>query len=353
MLRIATVDNFRGEEAKVIVLTTVRSGGRPGFLKTANRINVACSRARNGFYIIGNSETLRQVPMWKAIVDVCARRNRIGPFLRTCCNRHPQNFLDIHSPEDFGAVQDCQIPCNKLLRRGHPCEELCHPFEIHDRIPCQKPCQKKLNCGHVCGKLCHEDCGPCEYALDQQTLPCGHQAEMLCSGKVPPCYAISKEVQLPCGHTLTLKCADKHEDLLCEQHCRSLLGCGHACQGLCADCFTHDHPPCAGRCDREQPCGHFCSSTCHEGDACPPCDQPCFDKCFHGPCRNRCAEACEPCFKPHKPTCDHQQESSMICSLPSDVLPCSKHCQAGTSILSYQIYCAEQLFVTDFHIIPS
>lgn len=112
MLRIATFDNFQGEEAKVIVLTTVRSGGRPGFLKTANRINVACSRARNGFYIIRNSETLRQVTMWKAIVGVCARSNRIGPFLRTCCNRHPQNVLDIHSPEDFGAVQDCQIQCN-------------------------------------------------------------------------------------------------------------------------------------------------------------------------------------------------------------------------------------------------
>ncbi|OAP63427.1 hypothetical protein AYL99_02654 [Fonsecaea erecta] len=52
MLRIATVDNFQGEEAKVIILSTVRSGGSAGFLKTLNRINVACSRARNGFYIV-------------------------------------------------------------------------------------------------------------------------------------------------------------------------------------------------------------------------------------------------------------------------------------------------------------
>ena len=61
LLRLATVDNFQGEEAKVIILTTVRSGGRPGFLKTINRINVACSRARDGFYIIGNAQTLSQV----------------------------------------------------------------------------------------------------------------------------------------------------------------------------------------------------------------------------------------------------------------------------------------------------
>ncbi|KAJ9610528.1 hypothetical protein H2200_005305 [Cladophialophora chaetospira] len=38
MLRIATIDNFQGEEAKVIILSTVRSGGSAGFLKTLNRI---------------------------------------------------------------------------------------------------------------------------------------------------------------------------------------------------------------------------------------------------------------------------------------------------------------------------
>ncbi|EXJ56956.1 hypothetical protein A1O7_07300 [Cladophialophora yegresii CBS 114405] len=51
MLRIATVDNFQGQEAKVIILSTVRSGGKAGFLKILNRINVACSRARNGKFL--------------------------------------------------------------------------------------------------------------------------------------------------------------------------------------------------------------------------------------------------------------------------------------------------------------
>ncbi|EXJ83035.1 hypothetical protein A1O3_06852 [Capronia epimyces CBS 606.96] len=69
MLRVSTVDNFQGEEAKIIVLSTVRSGGQAGFLKITNRINVACSRARNGFYIIGNSQTLSQVPMWRRVIS--------------------------------------------------------------------------------------------------------------------------------------------------------------------------------------------------------------------------------------------------------------------------------------------
>ncbi|EXJ87672.1 hypothetical protein A1O1_04596 [Capronia coronata CBS 617.96] len=41
MLRVSTVDNFQGEEAKIIILSTVRSGGRAGFLKTANRAHLS------------------------------------------------------------------------------------------------------------------------------------------------------------------------------------------------------------------------------------------------------------------------------------------------------------------------
>jgi hypothetical protein len=334
MLRIATVDNFQGEEAKVIILTTVRSGGRPGFLKTANRINVACSRARNGFYIIGNLATLQQVPMWKAIIDVFARSNQIGPFLRTCCAYHPQHYLDVHSPQDFVVVQDCQIPCNQLIRCGHLCEETCHSPEVHDRIPCRKPCQKRLSCSHVCEKLCYEDCGRCEYTLGQQTLPCGHQVEKVCSGQTPPCHAVIEEIILPCGHTLSLKCSDNQKILFCNQQCECTLDCGHACQSLCGDCTEQKHSPCSSRCDKERPCGHFCRSTCHEGYACPPCDQPCAESCAHGPCRNNCNTACDPCVKPHKPSCDHQQASSTLCSLPCDAVPCSMPCQNCTFSLS-------------------
>lgn len=37
-------DNFQGEEAKVVIMSTVRSNydDRVGFLRTPNRINVAC-----------------------------------------------------------------------------------------------------------------------------------------------------------------------------------------------------------------------------------------------------------------------------------------------------------------------
>lgn len=46
-LRVATVGNFQGGEARVVVISLVRSNpqSRCGFLRTPNRINVLLSRA--------------------------------------------------------------------------------------------------------------------------------------------------------------------------------------------------------------------------------------------------------------------------------------------------------------------
>ncbi|KAJ4410034.1 hypothetical protein N0V85_004010 [Neurospora sp. IMI 360204] len=65
-IRLATVDNFQGEEAKVIIVSLVRSNMncKVGFLRTENRINVLLSRAQHGMYLIGNSRTYRNVAMW-------------------------------------------------------------------------------------------------------------------------------------------------------------------------------------------------------------------------------------------------------------------------------------------------
>jgi hypothetical protein len=47
LLRLSTADNFQGEEAKIIIISLVRSNKaqKVGFLKTTNRINVLLSRA--------------------------------------------------------------------------------------------------------------------------------------------------------------------------------------------------------------------------------------------------------------------------------------------------------------------
>ncbi|OAQ64570.2 NFX1-type zinc finger-containing protein 1 [Pochonia chlamydosporia 170] len=83
-IRIATVDNFQGEEAEVVIISLVRSNtqNRCGFLSTANRVNVLLSRAKHGMYIIGNSNTYKHVPMWHNVIEMLDKRGNIGTSLQ-------------------------------------------------------------------------------------------------------------------------------------------------------------------------------------------------------------------------------------------------------------------------------
>ncbi|KAJ5709968.1 hypothetical protein N7493_009560 [Penicillium malachiteum] len=102
-LRVATVDNFQGEEAKVVVISLVRSNkqNRCGFLRTPNRINVLLSRAKHGMYIIGNSETSRNVEMWGKVLDMLEQDGNLGPHLELTCPRHPDTPMEVKEPEHF------------------------------------------------------------------------------------------------------------------------------------------------------------------------------------------------------------------------------------------------------------
>jgi len=57
-LKVATVDNFQREEAKVIVISLIRSNEKRKceFLKTLNRINVLLSRARHDMYMLSENQ---------------------------------------------------------------------------------------------------------------------------------------------------------------------------------------------------------------------------------------------------------------------------------------------------------
>lgn len=59
-VRIAVLDNYQGEECKIILLSLVRNNNDKsiGFLKIENRVCVALSRAKEGLYIMGNMDLL-------------------------------------------------------------------------------------------------------------------------------------------------------------------------------------------------------------------------------------------------------------------------------------------------------
>ncbi|KAL8823199.1 MAG: hypothetical protein Q9191_006082 [Dirinaria sp. TL-2023a] len=118
-LRIATVDNFQGEEAKVIIVSLVRSNDerRCGFLKTSNRINVLLSRARHGMYVIGNADTARCVPMWDQVITILENDGNIGQSLALCCPRHKETSMEVSEPDDFSILSP-EGGCDKKSLRA-------------------------------------------------------------------------------------------------------------------------------------------------------------------------------------------------------------------------------------------
>ncbi|KAI9800521.1 MAG: hypothetical protein M1825_004069 [Sarcosagium campestre] len=265
MLRVSTIDNFQGEEAKVVILTTVRSNaaGRVGFLKTENRINVACSRARDGFYVIGNAACVEQVDMWRKIRNEFVVKKKIGPSFRSICSRHPDRMHMAQTPSDFDSMEVCKIPCGHALACGHRCPESCHPLALHDLMKCQAQCSKVHEpCGHRCQRRCGEPCGDCD-AESRAILPCGHFVKKVCKGlqaEDTVCSVILKEVELSCGHSTAALCSAP-EGAACSAVCAHALDCGHRCRALCVECQRGlKHPACSSGCLKVLRCGHTCQA---------------------------------------------------------------------------------------------
>ncbi|OAS99706.1 uncharacterized protein BDCG_16275 [Blastomyces dermatitidis ER-3] len=310
MLRISTIDNFQGEEAKVVILTTVRSNPecRPGFLKTINRINVACSRARDGFYIFGNSQSLQIVPMWNDIIQLFRSQNRLGMTLkiRSCSQNlsHDPGYFPVQQPEDFAKIPPCQARCNQLLPCGHICTQSCHPLELHASsiMKCEAKCNKvHETCKHPCTKACWEPCGSCIASSSKRSLRCRHDIMIPCAeqkSNIPPlCQIVVEELTLRCGHKFLVICGFRDQEPLCSEACDFILDCGHRCVGVCETCHKTGHAPCAQKCGKKLGCHHNCDAGCHENESCPPCQQPCQERCSHGRCRGKCNEPCQPCLR--------------------------------------------------------
>ena len=90
-VRITIVDNFQGEENDVIILSLVRSNDEAqiGFLKTENRVCVALSRAKKGFYLIGNMGNLAaSSKLWREVNTVLTSNKQIGFHFNLQCEVH-------------------------------------------------------------------------------------------------------------------------------------------------------------------------------------------------------------------------------------------------------------------------
>ncbi|RYC63358.1 hypothetical protein CHU98_g2843 [Xylaria longipes] len=135
-LTLATVDNFQGEEADVVVISLVRSNpdGRCGFLKTPNRINVLLSRAKHGMYIFGNAATYSRVQMWSDVIGMLKSEGNFGSKLPLQCPRHKDKAIQVGSLDDFSRLSPeagCNVQCLQRLSCGHTCTSPCHSTVLH------------------------------------------------------------------------------------------------------------------------------------------------------------------------------------------------------------------------------
>jgi hypothetical protein len=362
-VRVATVDNFQGEEADIIIISLVRSGSEKnkiGFLRTSNRVNVLLSRAKQGMYLVGNHKLFcaKSEDVWRGVIDNFERQGYLGDgFPLYCCN-HPEKTNVVSDPDmlrliapDGGCLDKCKA---KLAECGHVCPYSCHSdYKDHRGIFCPSSCTRlRDDCQHPCPKVCGELCGNCEADVGDVCLPCGHNhpntmcyqakgdlADIQCRVKV-------KKVIPTCGHEVNTECHRDPKSIICLVPCGILLDdCSHPCQSACGKCVKltiesdHDseffgiverteHPACRVKCEKALSCKHYCRFSCHFGKDCPPCLQQCdVMNCEHSKCTHACSEICQTCKEVCSWKCEHFGECPALCGAPCLRLPCDRQCE--------------------------
>ena len=174
-LRIATVDNYQGEESDIVVISLTRCNpsGNIGFLSQPERLNVLLSRARNAMIMIGSADTFLKSrsgkELWKKLTNLLTHGSHIYDGFPVKCERHPDRANILRSPEEFEKCPDggCSEPCTTMLKCGiHKCPQRCHQLYDHSKMKCIQIMNSKCSIGHMQTWECHakkpETCKTCE-----------------------------------------------------------------------------------------------------------------------------------------------------------------------------------------------
>lgn len=158
------------------------------FLKTMNRICVAFSRAKRGFYCIGNFDMFGG-EHWSNIKELARKQNVIGTKLALTCKMHKKkhtNFdtTNVDTLNQFNLRPDwgCDLDCNSRLLCGHTCPRKCHTNDInHLKYKCEKSCGKIMAlCNHSCQKQCSHagECNQCSVLVEKKVNFCRHNVNI-------------------------------------------------------------------------------------------------------------------------------------------------------------------------------
>ncbi|KAJ6494824.1 P-loop containing nucleoside triphosphate hydrolase protein [Mycena vitilis] len=175
-LRIATIDNYQGEESDIVIscLTRSNSSHDIGFMFSPERLNVLLSRPRNAFIMVGNSDTFlhsrKGKELWTKFFDLLRTGGHVYDGLPVRCERHPDRTAVLGAPVDFdNECPDggCKEPCGTLLNCGiHSCPSKCHQLFDHSKMECQYIMHSKCQKGHPqswkCYKHAPATCDKCD-----------------------------------------------------------------------------------------------------------------------------------------------------------------------------------------------
>lgn len=400
VVRLSTVDNFQGNEATVVFISTVRCNeeGNSGFLKISNRMNVMLSRAKHGMIIFGSSRTMRKegkAKMFLNILGLLDERQMVGNGeIVLKCQNHGYSTI-VKSAKDIRNLTPdggCMEKCRARLVCGHACPKMCHVDDLqHEWTQCLEPCDRQINsCGHFCKRRCFEKC-ICDYVYPVRELSCGHKlSNITCTNwqiaMLRDCTRPTKVSMPVCNHASELPCipaqlvlksglsavsSDITIAYKCQHQCGGIrVDCGHVCTRNCGDCLqaTGCHSAgellgvvkgskqihmgnCTHPCDRVMACGHYCNGVCHPAGQCPPCNQACANSCSHSTCPQKCHEPCASCSEACEWHCRHTNTTCPLpCGSPCIKLPCNKRCDKTLSICGHQCpgLCGEKCLSSNY-----
>ncbi|KAF9517370.1 hypothetical protein BS47DRAFT_1371407 [Hydnum rufescens UP504] len=166
-IRLSTIDNYQGEESHIVIASLTRSNnsGDIGFMSSPERLNVLISRARDGFIVIGNSETFIKAKkgkeLWGKFFALIKQGSYMYEGFPIKCERHPDRAALIKSASEFETHcpdGGCTEPCNTMLNCGiHPCPLKCHQTSDHPQMSCPHPYSGRCDAGrHTVNWKCHE-----------------------------------------------------------------------------------------------------------------------------------------------------------------------------------------------------
>ncbi|KAG1720035.1 P-loop containing nucleoside triphosphate hydrolase protein, partial [Suillus occidentalis] len=165
-IRLATIDNYQGEESDIVITSLTRSNKSNdiGFMNSPERLNVLISRARNGFIMIGNSQTFinarRGKELWGKFFELVKKGAYMYEGFPIKCERHPSRTVLIKSASEFDTLcpdGGCTETCDIVLNCGiHPCPLKCHQISDHSQMPCQYPYSGTCPANHKLKWKCHQ-----------------------------------------------------------------------------------------------------------------------------------------------------------------------------------------------------